>query len=156
MTGDDRGLVDGSRRALLKGLALGAVGTAGASLSWPHVAPHVRADESEDRGAQQAMNDLVATDDATHVASGGRWADGSSWEGGSAPEHRARVHVPSGTTVTLDHEDDVDIVTVRVDGTLGTTDDTRAVYRTEVDGGTAVIGDAGDSRRMYTVFYRGQ
>jgi len=129
MTGDDRGLLDGSRRSLLKGLALGAVGTAGASAGWPHVAPHVGGEETDERGPQQAMNALVTSEDVTHVATGGRWADASTWEEGSVPDHRARVHVPAETTVTLDHEDDTDLVTVRVDGTLRTDPESAARLR---------------------------
>jgi len=34
-----------------------------------------------------------------------------------------------------------------------TSDDPRALYRTQVDAGTTILGDAGDSNRMYTVFY---
>lgn len=129
MTGDERGLLDGSRRSLLKGLALGAVGTAGASVGWPHVAPHVRGTETEERSPQQAMNALVANEDVTHVASGGRWADASTWEEGEIPDHRARVHVPAETTVTLDHEDDTELMTVRVDGTLRTDPESAARLR---------------------------
>jgi len=39
------------------------------------------------------------------------------------------VHVPAETTVTLDHEDDTDLVTVRVDGTLRTDPESAARLR---------------------------
>jgi hypothetical protein len=67
-----------------------------------------------------------------------------------------RFDDPATVWVALDEEVDPDWLSRWRDTgtTLGTTDDTRAVYRTKVDAGTAVLGDSGDSRRMYTVFYR--
>ena len=147
MTGDDRGMLDGRRRAMLKGLALGAVGAGSAGVTWPHVAPHLRSGSGpgDGIGSQQAIDDLAAAADATHVAAGGRWADASSWEG-AVPDDGARVHVPAGTTVTLDHEDDADLLTVRVDGTLRSDPASSAALRLDTlvvaDGGTLELGTA--------------
>lgn len=139
MTGDDEGAVDGRRRTLLKGLALGAVGTAGAGAAWPHVKSRL-GDEGGDRPSDhQAVENLVPREDVTHVASGGPWAEPGSWEEAEIPSSGARVHVPSGTTVTIGHEDDARLHTVRVDGTLRTDPETST--RLHVD--TLVVGNEG-------------
>ncbi|WP_170972409.1 malectin domain-containing carbohydrate-binding protein [Natronorubrum halophilum] len=62
--------------------------------------------------------DLVPTSDATHSATtSGPWTDSATWDNG-VPNDGARVHVPSGVTVTVDANPSARLHWVRVDGTL--------------------------------------
>jgi hypothetical protein len=103
----------------LKGLGVGAVGTAGGALALPHATGFLAGDDGAGSSAAQAAMALVSTDDVTDTATGGAWSDASTWRDG-LPGAGARVHVPQDVTVTLDHEDAARLRTIRVDGTVRT------------------------------------
>jgi len=66
--------------------------------------------------AHSHATDLVPTDRATHTATGsGNWTDPDVWDNG-VPDADARVHIPSGTAVTLADTTDR-LHWLRVDGT---------------------------------------
>ena len=144
MTGDrddgDDGFVGPSRRRLLQGIAVGAVGGAGAGIGWPHLRDLTDDDgQADDRpDTAEAVADLVATEDATHTATGGQWDDPEAWDS-AVPGDHARVHVPAGTTVTLAHEATARLRTVRVDGTLRTDPETTSALAV----GTLVVTGTG-------------
>ncbi|KAB1187044.1 MULTISPECIES: G8 domain-containing protein [Haloferax] len=110
----DRALVT-SRRAFLAGLGVGAAGTAGALTGVPDVTRFVDGDDGHSDAHH--VRALVSTDDVTHRAAGGRWRDADAWDS-AVPDDGARVLVPEGVTMTLDHEATARLRTVRVDGTL--------------------------------------
>jgi len=65
-----------------------------------------------------AMN-LVPVDGATHIAiSDGDWNDPQTWSGGEVPGGGAKVVIPEGIHLTYNHVSDVELFTVRVDGSL--------------------------------------
>ncbi|WP_254763420.1 G8 domain-containing protein [Natrinema marinum] len=101
------------RRTLLKGIGLGAVGTGAVGTG---VLYRDRLGGEAAHAASAAA--LVSEDDVTHRATGGRWAAASTWEESDGPGDGANVQVPAETTVTVDHEDDARLRTIRVDGTL--------------------------------------
>jgi hypothetical protein len=110
----DRALLT-TRRAFLAGLGVGAVGTATALTGLPDVTQVVADDEGHSDAHH--VRALVAEDDVTHRATGGRWRDTDTWAD-TVPDEGARVHIPDDVTVTLDHEAAARLRTVRVDGTL--------------------------------------
>jgi len=67
-----------------------------------------------------ALFDLVADDQATHVAvADGAWGDANTWNKKSVPDHGARVIIPEKRTVTVTGVYDKDRLDwLRVDGTL--------------------------------------
>jgi len=74
--------------------------------------------DRESGGDHSAVMDLVPTDEVTHTAtSSGAWSTAGTWDNG-LPGDGAKVHVPEGTTVTVDGEFDARIHWIRVDGTL--------------------------------------
>lgn len=84
--------------------------------------------------------DLVPASAVTHTAvKDGMWSDASTWKDGAVPGAKANVLIPKGTTVTLGHEDDAQLNTVRVDGTLRFTPDRDTVLRVD----TLVVADEG-------------
>ncbi|MEM9813590.1 MAG: G8 domain-containing protein, partial [Pseudomonadota bacterium] len=63
--------------------------------------------------------ELVDLAEVTHTAvQSGDWSNPDTWADGRIPDDAARVHVPSGLSVTVDGEVTSDLKTVRVDGTL--------------------------------------
>lgn len=146
MTTDTTGSDDGEstgrresttrRRALLEGIALGSLGTAalvgGARVvdldavrfgddGGPRSADgrgqsELSAARVEDHLDHTQIGRLVALGDVTHTAAGGRWSDTEAWTG-AVPDDGARVHVPVGTTLTLDGVT-ARLETLRVDGDL--------------------------------------
>ena len=138
MSGDDGGRLNARRRALLKGLGVGAAATATGALAYPHATGLLSGGNRAELGAAQSAMQLVPTGEATHTASEGVWQDDGTWTDG-VPGAGARVHVPTDTTVTLDHEDAARLQWVRVDGTLRT--DPATASALSVD--TLVITDRG-------------
>ena len=103
----------------------------------------------------QAAIELVPVIDATHIAveGGGRWSNAKTWVGGQVPDDNARVHVPAASTVVYDIVSDVEIDTMRVDGTfqIDASIDTRLIVDTivgtmssEIYVGTEEVPIAGD------------
>jgi hypothetical protein len=73
---------------------------------------------SESGGDRHGAHDLVPVSAVTHTAvQSGLWQAPETWDSG-VPTDSARAHVPDGTTVTVDHEDDASLDWLRVDGTL--------------------------------------
>ena len=65
-----------------------------------------------------AMN-LARPEDATHrVVASGDWSDPTIWANETLPTAKSRVHIPAGTTVTVDRVDPTTYATLRIDGTL--------------------------------------
>ena len=73
---------------------------------------------SESGGDRHGAHELVPASAATHTAvQSGPWQAPETWDSG-VPTDGAQAHVPEGTTVTVDHEDDASLDWLRVDGTL--------------------------------------
>ena len=107
--------------------------------SMPHANDPVKMKE------HMVLMDLVPESAVTHKAvKNGAWFDESTWEKGKVPDDNANVMVESGVTVTYGDESDVQLKTVRVDGTLtfATNKDTKMVVDTFVNApsGTLNIG----------------
>ncbi len=93
-----------------------------------------------------AAFDLVACSDVTDQAvMDGDWDDPNVW-GGTLPGNLARVLIPHGVSVTLDHENPVVHRTIRVDGTLRFAPDKDTLLRVDTmvtaPGGQLEIGTA--------------
>ncbi|SDN19304.1 G8 domain-containing protein [Halogranum gelatinilyticum] len=123
------------RRTLLKGIALGSLGTAGifgglgaadgtVGGAVDDVAGGLLGDDSHDGHDSHHVLALVPRDAVTHTASGGQWADATTW-GDETPTDGARVHVPAETTLTLTSTT-ARLQTLRVDGTLRVDPETAA------------------------------
>ena len=80
-----------------------------------HSHEHGSSMESE----HMAAMDLVARDEATHIAIGnGDWDNPANWHNGMVPGDNAKVLIPDGVHMTYDHMSDARLFTVRVDGKL--------------------------------------
>ena len=91
---------------------------------------------------------LAAPDMATHTAhQDGVWSDPATW-GGDTPAADARVFIPEGVTVIVDHEVEAELRTVGVHGTLRFATDVSTALRVDtiVSSPTALleIGTAAD------------
>lgn len=65
------------------------------------------------------INALAPLNQMTHVAvADGDWSDPATWQGGRVPNAEAKVHIPSGITVTYDMDASTPLSVVRVGGTL--------------------------------------
>lgn len=99
------------------------------------------------RGEHLMLFQLVRYADVTHTAiASGDWSSPSTWASGNVPTTGARVLVPYGAIVTVDHVISAELSTVRVDGTLtfATNADTELRVDTVVVTGTGtfVMGNA--------------
>ncbi|SEQ45974.1 G8 domain-containing protein [Natrinema salaciae] len=114
--GDDASDRDGAteRRTLLKGIGLGAVGTGTLGAGLRYRGRLLGAAESAETAS---VAELVPESEVTHRATGGRWTAASAWED-DVPDDGADVQIPAETTVTVDHESDARLRTIRIDGTL--------------------------------------
>lgn len=159
---DERATTD--RRSLLKGIAIGSIGTAGVvgglgaagdvvGDTVDDVAGGVFGDDGEHDGHH--VVGLVPLDAVTHTASGGRWTDTTAWEEES-PDDGARVHVPAETTLTLDATT-ARLETLRVDGTLRVDPETATQLLVETlvvtGSGRLELGSDGSPARDATVTF---
>ncbi|MEM7274995.1 MAG: G8 domain-containing protein [Actinomycetota bacterium] len=72
-----------------------------------------------DHAGHAAIMALVDPAAVTSMATAsGDWSAASTWQGGQVPGDGSRVHIPAGTTVTVDGRLAPAIKTIRVDGTL--------------------------------------
>jgi len=93
------------------------------------------ADDPGKLAAHQAMIDLLAPEDATHVAvSSGDWSDPATWADGRVPDQDADVFIPRDIAVRYDVSSDAELHIVRVDGQLNfaTDTDTKLVLETMI------------------------
>lgn len=100
--------------------------------------PH--AGDASKRAEHIRLFELVRYADVTHAAeNSGSWFDSSTWEDGIIPSADARVHIPIGAHVTVDRVSDIDLFSVRVDGTLS--------FATDVDSqlvaDTVIVSNSG-------------
>lgn len=97
-----------------------------------------------------ALLDLVPESAATHKAiKSGSWFDPQTWENNQVPGENARVMIKSDVNVTYNGESEVQLKTVRNDGSLSfaTTTNTKMVVDTLVNGpsGKLNIGTQGNA-----------
>lgn len=77
------------------------------------------ANRCESAEEPEKITGLVPESAVTHVAvRDGRWEDSETWESGEVPGDGARVHIEPDVVVTLDHQDDRRLQTLRVGGTF--------------------------------------
>ena len=106
-------------------------------------------DDTGKQSEHSAVNSLITTRNATHVAvKDGSWFDASTWQDGQIPEDDAIVLIPQGTNVTYDGTSDARLFGLRVDGQLdfATDIDTQMIVDTFIVSavGTLTIGTEND------------
>ncbi len=99
------------RRTMLQTLGVGLVG---AGIGASGATPVIAGDEDH-----SDVMDLVENKTFSHQAvDSGSWSDPAIWEDEELPGDETNVRIPEDVTVTLDQRLEVDLHTVRVDGTL--------------------------------------
>lgn len=110
---------------------------------------HAHDDNPGKMTEHMAAMELVARDEATHVAvSDGDWFSPSTWHNGIIPGDGAKVLIPEGIDVHYEGVSDARLLTVRVDGALhfATDADSRMVFDTTVVSptGALIVGTEAD------------